>query len=103
MARQASRHIAQSSRIPSLTVNKTNLLLIAHGHVVKREKKNKCVFRILLGLDLLQHSLSFLKKNQGFFIAFLGYEVYCTLVKLIDNDGNLIFIKVKIFVIVSFK
>lgn len=68
---------------------------------MEREKEHKGVFWVLVCLDLLKHSLSLLKQDQCFFIAFLRDEVYCTFVKLIDDDWHLVFIEVEVFVIVS--
>ena len=54
-ARQASRQIAQSSKIPSLQQHEKDLviLLITHSHVVHRQQEDERVLRVLVCLDLL--------------------------------------------------
>ena len=70
---------------------------------MQRQQEHKGVLRVLVRLDLLQHSLGLLKQDQSFFIAFLRDEVNCTLVELVDDNRDLVFIEVEVFVIVSLK
>ena len=50
-------------------------LLVAHGHVVQGQQENELVTLNLFCLDLVQHCLSFLEKNESLFVLLLGYEV----------------------------
>jgi hypothetical protein len=57
---------------------------------VHGKKKNKLVVGILLGLNLLQHSLTLLKQDKSFLVALLRNKVDRTLIQLVDDNWNLV-------------
>ena len=55
-------------------------LLVTHGHVVQGQQKYELITFNLFCLDLVQHRLGFLKKDQSLFVLFLGNEVQSTFI-----------------------
>ena len=78
-------------------------LLVTHGHVVQGQQKYELITFNLFCLDLIQHRLGFLKKDQSLFVLFLGNEVQSTFIQLVDDHWNLIFFQVEVFVVIFFK
>lgn len=75
-------------------------LLVTHSHVVECQQKYELIARDLVGLDLIKHRLSFLQQDQSLLVLFLRDKVDSTLIKLVDDHGNLVFLKVQIFIVV---
>lgn len=84
------RKVAQAFDQTVCALVKMAQLLIAKGHVVHHQEEDKLVVRVLLGLNLVKHRLSFLEEDQCLFEAFLRDEVDCAFSELIDNHGHLV-------------
>lgn len=67
------------------------------------QQEDERVLWILICLYLFQHGLSFLKENESLFIAFLRDEIDSTLVEFINDNWDLVLVKVEILVIISLK
>jgi hypothetical protein len=57
---------------------------------VHGKQEYKLVVAIPLRLNLLEHCLSLLEQNEGFFVALLVDEVHCAFIQLVNNDRNLV-------------
>ena len=58
------------------------------------QQENELVALDLVSLDLIQHGLSFLKENKGFFILLLGDKVDGRFVELVDHHWHLVFLEI---------
>lgn len=67
------------------------------------QQEDERVLWVLICLYLFQHGLSFLQENESFLIAFLRDEIDSTLIKFIDDNWDLVLVKVEIFIIISLK
>ena len=56
-----------------------------------RQQKDKLVVLVLSSLDLLQHSLGLLQKDESLLETLLRNEIDGTLVQLVNDDGYLIY------------
>lgn len=72
------------------TFLKNSKFLVAKRHVVHHEQESHLVVRVLGGLYLPKHRLSLLKQDQCLLKAFLGDEVDCAFIKLVDDDWDLV-------------
>ena len=45
-------------------------------------------------MDLIQHGLGLLKKDESFVVLFLGDEVNCRLIEFINDNRDLILFKI---------
>ena len=67
------------------------------------QQEDERVLWILICLYLFQHGLSCLEENESLLIAFLRDEIDGTLVELINDNWDLVLVKVEILVIISLK
>jgi len=70
---------------------------------VEGKKKHEGVLGVLVRLNLLEHRLGFLEKDERLFVTFLGNEVDGAFIQFVNYYWDLVFVQVKVLIVVPFK
>ena len=56
-----------------------------------------------IGVDLVEHSLSFLEQYQRLLVLVLRYKIEGAFVELVDDHWDLVLLQVEVFVVIFLK